>query len=127
MTSPHQQKLRINGPSIITANRLQDGAVVHRMADGHWTALLEQAEVLTTPEAALAALQAAQSDGLRAAGPYVAPVLTGADGLQPANLRESIRKSGPTFKLPVDKALAQIVDLGSEPATLSAMQEMRAR
>ena len=37
MTSPLQQKLKITGPSVVTANRLADGAVVYRTADGTWT------------------------------------------------------------------------------------------
>ena len=32
MTSPLQQKLKINGPVVVTANRLGDGAVVYRTA-----------------------------------------------------------------------------------------------
>ena len=34
MTSPLQQKIKITGPSVVTANRLGDGAVVYRTADG---------------------------------------------------------------------------------------------
>ena len=37
MTSPLQQKLKITGPVVVTANRLGDGAVVYRSADGGWT------------------------------------------------------------------------------------------
>ena len=37
MTSPLQQKLKISGPVVVTANRLGDGAVVYRAADGRWT------------------------------------------------------------------------------------------
>ena len=32
MTSPLQQKLKITGPSVVTANSLADGAVVYRTA-----------------------------------------------------------------------------------------------
>jgi len=39
MTSPLQQKLKITGPVVITANRLDDGAVVYRTADGGWITL----------------------------------------------------------------------------------------
>ena len=34
MTSPLQQKLKITGPVVVTANRLSDGAVVYRRVDG---------------------------------------------------------------------------------------------
>ena len=33
MTSPHEQKLKVKGPVVVTANRLGDGAVVYRAAD----------------------------------------------------------------------------------------------
>jgi hypothetical protein len=36
MTSPLQQKIRITGPSIVTANRTVDGAVVYRNSAQGW-------------------------------------------------------------------------------------------
>jgi hypothetical protein len=45
MTSPLQQKLKVTGPVVITANRLGDGAVVYRAADGTWTKDLAAAAV----------------------------------------------------------------------------------
>ena len=30
MTAPSQQKLKVHGPVVVTANRLSDGAVVYR-------------------------------------------------------------------------------------------------
>ena len=37
MTSPHEQKKRkAHGTVVVTANRLGDGAVVYRTADGGW-------------------------------------------------------------------------------------------
>lgn len=101
MTSPLQQKLRINGPVVITGNRLSDGVVVHRTSAGGWSELLADAQVLTTAEEALTALKAAGADGLNAVGPYVAPL--DALGVHPGNLREHIRTSGPTFPLPSDQ------------------------
>jgi hypothetical protein len=102
MTSPLQQKLRITGPVVITANRLTDGAVVYRTADRRWTPNLHQAAVATTAAAAADMLAAANADDLEAVGAYAAPVERKADGsLQPANLRERIRLAGPTFELPV--------------------------
>jgi Protein of unknown function (DUF2849) len=102
MASPLQQKLRINGPVIVTANRLSDGAVVHRTKAGRWTQRLSAAEVLWTAEEAQAALADAQADSLAAVGPYVAPVDTNKQIARPGNLREFIRLSGPTFALPGD-------------------------
>lgn len=101
MTSPLQQKLKISGPVVITANRLGDGAVVYRAADGRWTTRLEQAAVATAAPAAAEMLSAANGDGLIAVGAYVAPVERRADGsIKPANLREYIRLNGPTIELP---------------------------
>jgi hypothetical protein len=101
MTSPLQQKLRITGPVIVTANRLGDGAVVYRTADDHWTTHLEQAAVVTTAPAAGALLAAAAADDV-AVGAYVAPIHCDPDGtVSPANLREIIRPGGPTIDLPV--------------------------
>jgi hypothetical protein len=102
MTSPLQQKLKVTGPVVVTANRLGDGAVVYRTADGDWTTQLGQAEVVTTAPAASALLAAAATDGIAAVGAYVAPVRVDADGhIRPGNLREAIRFSGPTIELPV--------------------------
>lgn len=101
MTAPQQQKLKVKGPVVVTANRLADGAVVYRTAEGGWAADLGRAAVVTTAEAAQALLAQADADGNAAVGAYVAPVLRDADGhLLPGNLREQIRMSGPTFDLP---------------------------
>ncbi len=103
MVSPLQQKIRVTGPVVITANRLADGAVVHRAASGEWREDLGEAEILRSAQEAQKALNAAQSDGLRAVGPYIAPILAaGGASPHPGNLREIIRSSGPTFVLPSD-------------------------
>jgi predicted NAD/FAD-binding protein len=97
MTSPLEQKLKITGPVIITANRLRDGAVVYRTVDGNWSTRLDEAAVVTTAPAATKLLAAAVADGTSAVGAYAAPVKIAADGRpQPGNLRESIRYAGPT-------------------------------
>ena len=102
MTSPLQQKLKITGPVVITANRLADGTVVYRTADGTWTTAISEAAIATTAPAASALLAAASADDILVVGAYVAPVETDADGrAQPGNLRERIRVAGPTFDLPV--------------------------
>jgi predicted NAD/FAD-binding protein len=101
MTSPLQQKLKIAGPVVITANRLTDGAVVYRTTDGHWTSELADAAVATTADHARMLLAAAALDGVRAVDAYVAPVQLAQDNsVLPGNLRERIRRSGPTFPLP---------------------------
>ena len=106
MVSPLQQKIRVSGPVVITANRLFDGAVVHRSASGAWTEELGSAQILWSAAEAQNALRAAQSEGLEAVGAYVAPIDASEDTAQPGNLRELIRKSGPTFDSPSDRAAA---------------------
>jgi hypothetical protein len=96
MTSPLQQKLKITGPAVVTANRLGDGAVVYRTEDGRWSTHLDDAAVVTTAVAATELLAAAVGD-TAAVGGYVAPVRLDPRGRpQPGNLRESIRSRGPT-------------------------------
>ena len=99
MTSPLQQKLKITGPVVVTANRLGDGAVVYRTRDGNWSTRLDEAAVVSTAPAATELLAAAVADDISAVGAYVAPVRIGADGQpEPGNLRESIRNAGPTVR-----------------------------
>ena len=101
MTSPHEQKKRkVNGSVVVTASRLGDGAVVYRTADDDWTTELASAAVVAA-SAAAAVLQRAEADGVRAVGPYIAPVELSPDNrVLPGNLRERIRFAGPTFTLP---------------------------
>jgi hypothetical protein len=102
MTSPLQQKIKITGPVVVTANRVGDGAVVYWRADGGWTTALDGAAVTANVETARELVQAATADGLRAVDPYIAPVKLTRDGeVRPGNLRELIRLSGPTIDLPV--------------------------
>jgi hypothetical protein len=100
MTSPLQQKLKVTGPVVITANRLGDGAVVYRSADGSWTKDLATAAVVTTTPAAIDLLTAALADKLKAVDAYVAPVELTSQRVLPGNLRERIRFNGPTIALP---------------------------
>jgi hypothetical protein len=102
MTSPLQQKIKITGPVVITANRVGDGAVVYWQSEGGWTTDLGGAAVTTDVATARALVQAATADDLNAVGSYIAPVkLTPNGELQPGNLREIIRRNGPTIDLPV--------------------------
>jgi hypothetical protein len=106
MTSPLEKKLKIAGPVLITANRLDDGAVIYRTADGGWTTDFGRAAVVTTAPAASDLLEAAVADDIGAVGAYVAPVkLDKNGGARPGNLRESIRYAGPTIDLPIPAGL----------------------
>jgi hypothetical protein len=101
MTSPLQQKIKITGPSVVTANRLSDGAVVYRTLRGEWTTLLEEAAIVSKADAATELLQAAKAEGIRAVDVYIAPVKVERDRVLPGNLRELIRLRGPTIDLPI--------------------------
>jgi hypothetical protein len=102
MTAPQEQKLKVTGPVVVTANRLGDGAVIYRTGMGGWSVKLDEAVVVTTAPAATELLKAAIADDISAVGAYVAPVQLGENGrVEPGNLREIIRQAGPTFALPV--------------------------
>jgi Protein of unknown function (DUF2849) len=101
MTSPLDQKLRIEGLVVITANRLRDGAVIYRTGAGGWTTVLPEAVVVGSEEEAKALLSDAANEGTLAVGAHPAPVEVTEDGrIVPGNLRERIRAAGPTFDLP---------------------------
>ena len=100
MTSPLQQKIKITGPSVITANRLGDGAVVYRTARHEWTTKIADAAIVSNATAATHLLTPAKADGNNAVDVYVAPVKLEDDRVLPGNLREQIRMAGPTIELP---------------------------
>jgi hypothetical protein len=80
MTSPLEQKIRITGPSIITANRTFDGAVIYRNGSRGWSTDLSEAVVVRTADAARALLAESVADDIGAVGPYIAPVEVRDDG-----------------------------------------------
>lgn len=102
MTSPLQQKLKIAGPSVVTANRTWDGVVVYRTAAKGWSVELTDAAIVRNSDEAKALLAEAVADDVGAIGPYIAPVQVDASGkILPGNLREQIRRDGVTIGLPV--------------------------
>ena len=101
MTSPLQQKIKITGPSVVTANRTWDGIVVYRTANKGWSAELAEAAIVRNSDEAKALLVEAVADDVGAIGPYIAPVQIGEDGkILPGNLREQIRRTGVTIRQP---------------------------
>jgi hypothetical protein len=99
MTSPlEQKKIKIAGPSVVTANRTWDGIVVYRTAARSWSADLSEAAIVRNSDEAKALLAESVADDVGAIGPYIAPVQIGADGMiEPGNLREQIRRTGVTI------------------------------
>ena len=102
MTSPLQQKIKITGPSVITANRTWDGIVIWRTAAKGWSAELSDAAIVRTADEARALLAESVADDVGAIGAYIAPVdLKDSGKIKPGNLREHIRSAGVTIDLPV--------------------------
>ncbi len=100
MTSPLEQKIRITGPSIITANRTFDGAVIYRNRTQGWSTDLAEAAIVRNADEARALLAEAVADDVGAVGPYIAPVNVKDDHeIRPGNLREHIRLKGVTIDL----------------------------
>jgi hypothetical protein len=99
MTSPlEQKKIKIAGPSVVTANRTWDGIVVYRTAAKSWSADLSEAAIVRNSDEAKALLAESVADDVGAIGPYIAPVQVDADGkIEPGNLREQIRLTGVTI------------------------------
>lgn len=101
MTSPLDQKLRIEGLVVVTANRVRDGVVIYRTAGGGWSTDLAEAVILDSESEVKKLLALAAGEGTLAIGAYAAPVERDQNGKAvPGNLREIIRHSGPTFDLP---------------------------
>jgi hypothetical protein len=102
MTSPLEQKIKITGPSMITANRTRDGVVIYRTAAKGWSTDLSDAAIVRTADEARALLVESVADDVGAVGPYIAPVEIRENGkIKPGNLREHIRSQGVTIDLPV--------------------------
>jgi len=99
MTSPLQQKIKITGPSIVTANRTGDGAVIYRTASHGWSVDLSDAAIVRTADEARALLAESVADDIGAVGSYIAPVDVTDEGIAPGNLREKIRQQGVTIDL----------------------------
>ena len=103
MTSPlEQKKIRISGPSVVTANRTCDGIVIYRTPKHGWSPDLSDAAIVRTSDEARALLAESVADDLGAIGAYIAPIEIGESGaIAPGNLREQIRSTGVTIGLPV--------------------------
>jgi len=107
MTSPlEQKKIKITGPSVVTANRTIDGAVIYRTAQKDWSTDLAHAAIVRAADEARTLLAESVADDLGAVGAYIAPVEIDEGGtIAPGNLRELIRATGVTIGLPVQESV----------------------
>ena len=103
MTSPlEQKKIKITGPSMVTANRTWDGVVIYRTSAHGWSADIADAAIVRSSDEARALLAESAADDVGAIGAYIAPVeLREGGAIKPGNLREHIRSEGVTIELPV--------------------------
>jgi hypothetical protein len=103
MTSPlEQKKIKITGPSVVTANRTWDGAVIYRTAHQGWSTELADAAIVRTSDEARALLTESVADDVGAMGTYIKPIkIKNTGAIKPGNLREHIRSEGLTIDLPV--------------------------
>ena len=102
MTSPlEQKKIKIAGPSVVTANRTFDGVVIWRTPAKGWSIDLADAAVVSNSDDARTLLAESVADDVGAVGAYIAPVDRDGDKIKPGNLREAIRSKGLTIALPV--------------------------
>ena len=102
MTSPLEQKIKITGPSVVTANRTWDGVVIYRTAARNWSTNLAEAAIVRAANEARTLLAESVADDIGAVGAYIAPIEIDESGtIAPGNLREQIRATGVTIGLPV--------------------------
>jgi hypothetical protein len=99
MTSPLQQKIKITGPSVVTANRTADGVVIWRTGAKGWSTDIADSAIVRTADDARALLAESIDDDLGAVGAYIAPVELKDGKVVPGNLRERIRVKGLTIEL----------------------------
>jgi Protein of unknown function (DUF2849) len=99
MTSPLQQKIKITGPSVVTANRTSDGIVIWRTSQKGWSTDIADSAIVRTADDARALLAESIADDLGAIGAYIAPVELRDGKVVPGNLREQIRVKGLTIEL----------------------------
>lgn len=103
MTSPlEQKKIKLTGPSMVTANRTWDGVVIYRTPKQGWSTALSDAAIVRNSDEARALLAESIADDVGAIGAYIAPVEVKDGGkIGPGNLREQIRSEGLTIDLTV--------------------------
>lgn len=83
-------------PKVVTANALLEGDVIYLTADDRWSRSLAEAEVIEDEAIGQMRLLDAQRQVDRVVGAYLADVVPGPHGPQPAHFREEFRRKGPS-------------------------------
>jgi hypothetical protein len=96
-------------PSVISANRLDDGSVVYLAAGKTWVGSLAEAAVFAAGPDEAAGLEAARSavEGNLVLDPLVVEVSDAPGGRHAKSLRNIIRAEGPTVKYAADPEVAR--------------------
>jgi len=95
---------KIKGPKAVTANRLDDGAVVYFTADDTWSPTPREADWAEEPEAQQALLARAQpTAATQVAAPYLFDVRIEDGGPAPAHHKEIVRAQGPTVRTELNR------------------------
>lgn len=85
---------------MVTANRLSDGAVVYRTADGGWSTSVNEGHVVADAEAEALLKSADKSiDDCTVVGTYLIAVEPAGAEVRPIRFREQVRAKGPTIAL----------------------------
>ncbi len=90
--------------TVVTANRLGDGAVVYLAPEGRWTECVNAALVVPREESdsPMTVAERAVADRL-VVTPYIIDVEEGPDGPRPSCVKEVIRAQGPTVRVDLGK------------------------
>ena len=94
--------------TILTANRLDDGAVVYLTRAGGWSEWLEDGEVADSEARAVELLRlgAALVAARQVVDPYLIAVRRDGYGVEPLGQREIIRAKGPSIRRDLGKQAA---------------------
>lgn len=83
-------------PKVVTANDLIEGDVVYLTADGRWTRLHHEAELIEDEAHANERLAFGAAQKLIVVGAYLADAKAGPNGPEPTHFREEFRTRGPS-------------------------------
>ena len=87
---------RIHSPKVVTANALIEGDVIYLTESDGWSRDLAEAEIIEDEAHAQLRLLFASRQTGTVVGTYLADVVIGPNGPEPAHFREAFRSTGPS-------------------------------